>query len=201
MKTQAQNILLTLNELYDGDNYAVFHHIEERKPFEIKNYDDINAITIVESKLLKLLCDKQMPLTLVAYYEGDISVLDDLVEHNEEYVCLIGKNRFNIPTNRLITLCDKGHAINIANKVKIWFAPNKNKKIHMMKFPYLSSKLAITEIMKTDTQMKNADSAIAGATCGNSEIYIVASTEPSYNNKQIKYSAHLLDCYEDLELR
>lgn len=148
-----------------------------------------------------MLSNKGIPLTLVAYYDGNISVLDDLVEHNKEYVCLIGKNRFGIPTNRLITLCDNGRAINIANKIKIWFSPNKDKKINTMRFSFLSSKLAITEIIKTDAQMKIADAAIAGATFSDGEIYIVASTETSYNNKQIKYGAHLLDCYEDLELR
>lgn len=36
MKTQAENILLTLSELYDGNSYAAFHHIEEKSPLKLK---------------------------------------------------------------------------------------------------------------------------------------------------------------------
>jgi len=198
-------VILGLCLKHNNDWNAVYSELQSRQHHTndeeleryVRNFHG-NYITMLDADYPNRLKQKFKP-PFVLYYEGDINLLKHVDDNDgkNHLVFLHGPNTFNIPTDRLcfITADNK---VDICGGLRVWF----NKQSDSVDRYGLAAGLCHS-IVGTKIYPENTRSWFIGVTVPNAldlgaEVYMVASTAPSFNNRLIKSGAHLIDCFADI---
>ena len=188
---------------YANDWNLINSAIQNKEPIEDIFIEEAqhftgNYITIVDNEYPNRLKQKYKP-PFVLYYSGDLSLLRHVDDNGgrNNLVFLHGPNTLRIPSNRLCVItCD--NKIDICGGLRVWF---NCESTNVDRFGLAAG--LCQNIVGTKIYQENSHSWFVGITIPNAlqmggSVYMVATTEPSYNNRLIKDRCHLIDCYADI---
>ena len=200
---EARKILLAFALKYANDWNRIYEAIQNKEDLTEADEANVNSfsgnyITFVDSEYPNRLKRKHKP-PFVLYYDGDINLLNKVDEHDgkNDLIFLHGPNTLRIPSSKLCTIT-ADNKIDICGGLRVWF----NKESTNVDRYGLAAGLC-HNIVGTKIYPDNSHSWFIGVTITNAlamgaDVYMVASTEPSYNNRLIKQGCNLIDCYADI---
>lgn len=198
---EARKILLALCLKYDNDWNRVrtaLQNKEELTDEDLARVDSFtgNYITILDENYPDRLKRKFKPPFLL-YYDGDISLLNRVGSSKNDLIFLHGPNTLRIPSSRLCVIT-ADNKIDICGGLRVWFNKHNDSVDRYGLAAGLCSTIVGTKIYPVDSKSWFIGYTIYNALQLGDDVYMVATTEPSYNNVLIKQGANLIDCYADL---
>lgn len=200
----SRDIILTLALASNNDWNVIYQRLKDKEyPTDEEvnlflNPFNGNAITILDSEYPNRLKQKTKP-PFVLYYDGDLSLLKRVDGNNgkNDLVFLHGPNTLHIPSDKLcvITVDNK---IDICGGLRVWFNKESTNVDRYGLAAGLFQNIVGTKIYPDDSHSWFIGVTIRDALDIGGDVYMVASTPPSYNNRLIKQGCHLIDCYADI---
>lgn len=184
-----------VNELKEKSHPEIFDNKEFIKKYKKEKSNlkkkGVKALTILDDNYPDAF-KKIFKPPLVIFYTGDLKILKDAIR-TKEYDYLIGPNKFNLDTDKLIT--SKFNIISFGdNKLNLW---TDLSPFILRIIPAISNRLICCKKLK-DSDVFNMIINYSFVD-SNNDIYIVPTLEPSINNDLINNGAYLLDSKDRLK--
>lgn len=202
---EAKKIILAYCLKYANDWHRICNAIKNHE--ELTEADEAlvnsfsgNYITMLDSEYPQRLKNKFMP-PFVLYYDGDLSLLNlvDKRGGKNDLIFLHGPNTLRIPSSRLCTIT-ADNKIDICGGLRVWFNNESDNIDRYGLAAGLCQTIVGTKIYPVDSRSWFLGYTITNGLQMGCDIYMVATTEPSYNNSLIKEGCNIIDCYADIEL-
>lgn len=181
----------------DGDKVhkALVNKREVDETFDISNKKFISVVDAEYPKQLKETIG--LHKSFVLYYEGDKKLLNNI----DDMIFLYGRNVFDIPEEKLITI--KDGVVDLGGRLKIWFNNVPRKGHRFVLAACLCQRMVITKVLPfvdgSSVIKYSVGYSVNAMLLHGGEIYVTPTKERSLNNQLIKEGAFLIDCVEDLE--
>lgn len=200
---EARKILLALAIRYDNDWNRMYEAIQNKEDLSENDKSLVdsfsgNYITILDVDYPARLKQKYKP-PFVLYYDGDLSLLKHVDDNGgrNNLIFLHGPNTLRIPNNKLCTIT-ADNKIDICGGLRVWFNKHSDNIDRFGLAAGLCHNIVGTKIYPENSHSWFLAYTITNALNMGANVYMVATTEPSYNNRLIKQGCNLIDCYADI---